>query len=243
MPQRAKIGCLGYFGIVLVILIASGALWFWASFPTASYRYRLTIVVEADRQTHSGSSVIEVRYRFNPQFWWPVAGMYELSVKGQAVVVDLGAHGVLVAALGDNHDPYAVAAAFLAGRAFQPEARRGGAGGDYDSTLGRLHSLSQMKRPANLTPDNMPPFIRFTDKTDPASGQRVKPNGFAAAIGDAAQLISAQVEITRDPVVIDIDEKLPLYKRLPLVGDNTSLNLPNGLILNWSMFIAPGSVK
>src|ERR1700728_2429725 len=90
--------------IIVLIIIGIPVIWFWVSFPTVSYRYRLTVAVECDGQVHSGSSVIEVLLRFNPKWLPPSGGTYNVFVTGQAVLIDLGARGVLVAALGGN--PY-----------------------------------------------------------------------------------------------------------------------------------------
>jgi hypothetical protein len=115
--------------------------------------------------------------------------------------------------------------------------------GGYGATLDRVRELSQMNGTADLSADNMPPFIWFSDKADPRSARPVKPEDFASVIGDSAHLISARVEITQAPIIIDLDKRLPLYKRLssPLTQD--SPDLPNGLFLNGSMFIASGSAQ
>ena len=215
----------------------------WQSFPTASYRYRLTIAVEFDGKVHSGSSVIEVWYRFFPH--WAAAlsngSQFDYAIQGEAVVIDLDNGGVLIAALGYNRDRSTVPAVALAARAFDPAARRLGPG--YPATLAKVQFLSRVQGRVDLTVDNMPPFIWFADETDPRSARLVKPDDMAAVIGDAARLVSAQVEITRDPIVIDIDKRLPLYKSLPPPPNSNSISLPNGLVLNWSMFIGPGSVQ
>jgi hypothetical protein len=238
LRMAAHEGPMRKLAIVVLILVAIPIVWFWVSFPTVSYRYRLTIAVEVDGQVHTGSSVIEVSYRFNPQFLWPTYGMYSLSVKGQAVVVGLGARGVLVAALGDNSDPNTVSAAFLAARALQPSAQQ--SHGWYAATLDAVRSLARMQDAVPLAANNMPPFIWFSDPADPVTGRLVKPNDFASVIGDAARLSSAQVQITHDPIVIDIDKKLPLYNALP---PPPVIVLPGKFPVNWSMFIAPGSIR
>jgi hypothetical protein len=222
-------------GVVVVVGIVVGGL--LAAFPTASYRYRLTIAVEIDGQVYSGSSVNEVWYRFNPRPLWPVVGMYELRGFGQAVVLEVGPHSALVATLGSSRDQSVVSALFLAGRALQPSAKQGA--GWYAATLERVRALSRTTESVDLTPDNMPPFIWFSDKSDPGSGWEVKPANFASVIGDSAHLISAKVQMTNDPIVIDIPVKLPLYKRLPQPPEIFESKDKPGL--NWSQFVAPKS--
>lgn len=93
---------------------------------------------------------------------------------------------------------------------------------------------------ASLTPDNMPLFVWFADKTDLESGREVKPENFSSVIGDRAHLVSVKVQITNDPIVIDIPEKLPLYKKLPQPPE---IILWNGSpAYSWADFIAPWSV-
>ncbi len=231
-------GILAFF-FVLIAGVAAIVVWIWLSFPTTSYRYRLTIVVELDGRVHSGSSVIEVRYRFFPEFFSQLANgnQYERSVAGQAVLVELGERGVLIAALGDNGDHTTVAADALAGRAFQPNARQ--YLGGYKATFDGVRALSRSQGRIALAMDNLPPFIWFSDSANPATGRLIKPREFANVMGDKAGLQSAEIEITRDPVIIDIDKKLPLYRAL--LANNGFMKLSTGLVLNWGMFVAPGS--
>jgi hypothetical protein len=80
---------------ILIALIVHAGL---SGYSTVSYRYRLSIAVEADGQAHSGSSVIDVQYTFNPKWVEPEAGAYNEHTTGQAVLVNLGARGVLMPA-------------------------------------------------------------------------------------------------------------------------------------------------
>lgn len=223
--------------IGILLVVGMMVLWFWALFPTASYRYRLTVAVEVDGQVRSGSSVIEVWYRFYPEFMWPIDGMYTLRVFGEAAAVEVGPRGALVATLGGGRDQTAVSAYFLAGRALQPFAVQ--SSGWYAATLDRVRALSQMTESADLTPDNMPLFVWFADKSDPELGREVKPGNFSSVIGDQARLVSAKVQITNDPIVIDIPEKLPLYKKLP--QPPSIIELKDSPAFNWAQFIAPWS--
>jgi hypothetical protein len=230
------------FAIIVLIVIATVVAWFQWSFPTVSYRYRLTVAVEVDGQIHSGSTVVGIWYRFNPRTLWHAVGVLNESVSGQATLIDLGTHGVLIAALG-GPDRCDASAGDLLGRAYEPAATRRACVVGYPTTLENEEALAEMKGSIALTPDNMPAFIWFADKNDVKSARFVKPGDFATIIGDSARLISADVEITQDPIIIDLDKRLPLYNSLPppTKGSET-LKLPNGGYLNWGMFIAPGSV-
>jgi hypothetical protein len=236
--------------IIVLILIAIPVVWYQWNFPSVSYRYRLTVAVEVGGQVHSGSSVIAVHYSFNPKWVPPSWGVYNQYDSGQAVLIDLGARGVLVAALvgvldktGQIYDRCTIDARYLVGRAYEPSATRRPCAVGYPVTLDNERAISRMRSPVDLTSDNLPAFIWFSDNTDFTTAKMVKPNEFASVIGDAARLVSAQIEITSDPVVVDIDKRLPLYKTLPQPPRGGPAPLPNGLALHWAMFIAPWSFQ
>jgi hypothetical protein len=192
---------------ILIALIVHAGL---SGYSTVSYRYRLSIAVEVGGQVHSGSSVIDVQYTFNPKWVGPEAGAYNEHTTGQAVLVNLGARGVLMAALaGENYfDRTVVSVDDLAGRAFQPDAA--GLNG-YLPTVERVRALAKLQGKAELTSNNLPQFYWFPDPANLQSARKIKPTEFASAIGDTAHLVSATVEMTRDPIVTDIDKTLPAY--------------------------------
>jgi hypothetical protein len=179
-------------------------------FPSVSYRYRLTIAVEVDGQVHSESSVIEVKTVFFPSWASGMANGSQLhsTDEGQAVFIDLGTRGALVSALRWNNG--GVDARELPGRAFKPSLMQRNASG-IPATPENERAIAKMEGRVELAPDNMPAFFWFSDPTNLATAKLVKPANFAAEIGDSAHLVSATVEITHDPIVIDIDQKLPIY--------------------------------
>jgi hypothetical protein len=223
--------------IIVLILIAAVVTWFKWTFPTASYRYRLTVAVEVDGQVHSGSSVIELWIRFNPRTLWSAVGTYNDGIRGQAALVDLGARGVLVAALAGQPRGCTVDARYLVGRAYEPAADRKPCVTGYPGSIENERALARKRGPVELTPDNLPAFIWFSDDTNLMTAKIVKPEEFTSVIGDSARLVSTQIEITNDPVIIDLENRLPLYKSLPPPPPTDSVTLPNGVSLNWAMFI------
>jgi hypothetical protein len=239
-------GTLAFVVILIVAIVAFVAIFVWLqSGSTAiSYRFRLTIAVGVDDQVHSGSSVIEVRYRFFPTWAAGLSNGIQLhsTDQGQAVLIDLGARGVLVAALGgESYDYCSVDARYLVGRAYEPPAARRSCATGYATTPEYERALSQMHGPVDLTSDNMPAFFWFSDPANLVTAKQIKPGDFASVIGDSARLVSAQIEITHDPIVIDIDKKLPAYATLrgpPNDGDDYIV--PGGLRLGWRQFISRG---
>jgi hypothetical protein len=84
----------------------------------------------------------------------------------------------------------------------------------------------------------MPMFYWFPNPADLAGAKEVKPANFASVIGDATRLVSAQVEITRDPLVVDIDKKLPAYAPLTAAPNKGIYITSGGLTISSGMFIA-----
>ncbi len=227
-------------GIVILTLIVGAVGWYRWNFPTVTYRYRLTINVEVDGQVHSGSSVIEMKTRFNPG--WAIGPPANAYVRGQAAIIDWGPRGVLVAALaGESYDRCTVDARYLAGRAFEPANPRRVCATGYPRTLDNERAIAQMKGPVDLTPDNLPLFIWFGDKSDLASAKLAKPDRFASVIGDSARFLSAQIQITDEPIVLDIAKELPAYEALRKLPNGGLYTSPGGAVLAPGMLASVGS--
>jgi len=178
------------------------------SFPTYSYRYRLQISLSIGGKIHTGSSVIEVKWGCGPLI--PGAGLAPCapSIGGQATVVDLGPRGVLVATLftGENISPVpdgAVDAVWLCANAFGNR-----------STYEELPKLPGLAGRRALAPDNFPRLVWFSNPADPNSARKVTVGNVASILDPTARFTEASVEITSDPIVVDIAKKLPWYPAL-----------------------------
>ena len=218
-------------GIIVACLIVAcliGTVVAWKlAFPTYTHRYRLTIVVSIDGEVHTGSSVIEVSYIGQPSLGG--ASPFFPVVRGQATFVDLGQRGAIVAALhpGTIQDG-ASDANFLAMRAYKISE-------GFDS----YRTISQQVGRQQLASDNMPRLIWFPNVADPKSAQQFA--DITSLFGPTAQL-TGYLEITGDPIVIDIDKKLPWYNQM------ASSQKPNGVLtrpgefqLIYNMFVGEGS--
>src|ERR1700752_700564 len=104
-----------------VVIIAVGVVAYKMAFPSYSYRYRLQISLSVDEKVYTGASVIEVTWNCGPE----VTGLGRCisSLGGQAVVIDLGSRGAVVATLrsGEYVTPIpdgAVEAVWLCANAF-----------------------------------------------------------------------------------------------------------------------------
>ena len=218
------------------ILVAGVFLWLKANYPTYSHRYRLTIAIEVDGRVHTDSSVIEVIWKGGPEFG--DVGPYHPSVRGQAVFIDLAGFGTAVAVLvapsfeqgGVIRWPEGVGALWLGARAF-----------GNGSTLPELPQLPRLRGRRDLASDNMPRLIWFSNIADPKTARRFKPDDIPTLFGPAARLAAAHVEITNDPVVIDIDKKLPWYETLKRPLGQGVIQIEYGFALAKPMFVGDAS--
>ena len=202
-------------------------------YPTYSYRYRLTINIEAEGKLHTGSSVIEVTWyaHFLPEFV-----SFSPELRGQAALVDLGDRGAVVATLlnGESYGPAqdgAWGAIWIATRAF-----------GLNSTTDELPRLPQLRGKRDLASDNLSRFLWFSNPKDPASASNILVQEFPTTLGSSVHFAGATIEITNDPIVIDIRDKLPwlqsFEQRLP--GDDV-IYLPNKFPIARFLFIGDRS--
>jgi hypothetical protein len=198
-------------------------------YPTYTYRYRETIGIEIDGEVHTGSSVIEVTWIGGPEFG--DVGPFRPRLRGQATFVDLGPRGAVVAAL-NNGESYgtasdgAINAIWLAANAFGNK-----------STNDELASLLRLRGRKDLTPVNMPRLIWFRDISDPKTARKLLVPDIPTIFGTNARLVAAYVEITQDPIVIDIDKKLLSYELLSRLPGWGTMQTEFGFALGKQMFI------
>jgi hypothetical protein len=227
-----KRGCLI---TLLVLLLSAGALvvGYNYKYPNYTYRYRLTVNIEVNGKLHSGSSVIEVTWHGGPAIG--DAGGYGSTMRGQAALVDLEDRGVVVATLiaedwGWHLGNAGWGALWIVPRAFGDEK-----GGDFPS-------LPKLAGKRELRFDNLPRFLWFSNPQDPTTAQVLLVKDIPSVFGPSARFVGASVEITNDPVGIDIRQKLqwlkPLEEKTPL---NNIIYLPNKLGINRYMFIGDAS--
>lgn len=219
--------------LAVAILIAA---YYWI-YPDYSYRYRLTVEIESGGQTFSGSSVIEVTWHGQPDI--PDAGSYRPTLGGQAVVVDLPNNAIVVATLingegyGPPYEPFGPwGALWLVPRAFHIRTEVA-ALKDWSPTAGQ--------RP--LADDNLPLLLWLPNRDDPKSAQKIMPSAIPPQPPPTPRWIRASVEITQDPIAVDIGEKIPWIAALDksAISERSSLYLPNGLVIHRYLFIGDAS--
>jgi hypothetical protein len=191
---------------ILIALVTAGYLSFLLLFPIYTHRYRLSIDIDVAGVTHAGSSVIEVRWQVWPEALACLFGCTfgDSRVYGQAVLVNLGTQGVILAALwpaNTTQPGQAVPANFLAIRAF---------GSDPLPATGRdIFKMSTARGTATLRANNLPQFIWLKDATDPATAKPLLAADFPTELGGNVRLQRASIEITTDPITTGLEAKLP----------------------------------
>jgi hypothetical protein len=189
------------FVIGLAFVLGALYLGYKVKYPDYSYRYRLELTLEVDGKRYTGSSVIEVKWTGEPSIY--PFGNYNAapSVRGQAPIIDLGDRGIVIAALySGGYYSAAIDALWIGPKAF-----------GSDSSIKELPKLPELTGRRDLGPNGWPLLIFLPNRLDPNTLRPFKPNEAASIFGSGAHFSSAFVEITRDPVLVDIEKTLPWY--------------------------------
>jgi len=224
-----NIGVIAVFGYLAIQLF----------FPTYSYRYRLIVAVQDNGKIHERSSVINVAYQSRGFLANIFGSAYWLNIHGQAVVIDLKDGGVLLTALDGrrlfNFESRSTATNF-ASLAYKPALRRvENSKRSKAVKLTRRTHLNEFRpstlvelgitEPVNLGFERPPRFYWLSDRQDPDTAEPVQIDEFSNKIGSGIELEYIKVQLTNDPVVIDITEKLPWLKSL--YAERTAKGRPN----------------
>ena len=172
-------------------------------------RYRVTFEVEMDGEVKSGSSIIEVLYYgSNSPGSTGASGASGYSrAQGVAPVVDLGRHGMLVAAMSPNYAEY-----------YRRQKKHGlackipTASASWPAALGL--TLADLKKrtvdKSALKDDLFPAFIWFPDGAPYQEAQQICPEEFSRVIGANVELRSVMIEFApKAPLLTRLDIKAP----------------------------------
>lgn len=219
-------------GFVIAIGVLVGL--YWLKYPNYSYRYRLSVSFEVDGRVRTGSSVIEVTWHGGPEIG--DVGGYSSTMKGEAALVDLGSHGAVVATLitsdsyGQSKDG-AWGALWIAPRAF-----------GFGTSVDELPAFLKLQGKRDLSADNLPRFLWFSNPQDLATAQKLLPTEVSMTLGPSVRFVGASVEITDDPLVVDIRQKLSWIKTIESrPPEARTIYLPNKLGISRYLFIGDAS--
>ena len=186
---------------IIALLLATLTVAALAGVFEDSWRYRMTVVVETPEGIKTGSAVREVTRQkgihLTPEM------MPHVEVKGEAVVIDLGKHGVLFMLID----------------------------GDYGADiLFKMFPGKDKKGQITLTQEEYPNFVRFRDLSDPKTVENVRRTeeqdkfknsdprrpviDFQNAFGSGVSIKEVTIEITSDSVTWRIENYLPWLKNI-----------------------------
>lgn len=186
-------------------------------FPPATLRYRMTVEVETPQGLRTGSSVIEATIHSGPG-WGDASGIsYELH--GEAVAIDLPNGKTLFALLDapGGSDPASYHAhlfneALAMGASSAPPMPRLFKAWEWRE---ERKVARQLKPSFELPQAKLPLFVTFGDIRDPKSVMLVDPNDLAARFGAGTKLRRITVQITDDPVTIQVGKRLRWLGKYP----------------------------
>lgn len=193
----------GTFVIVLVGLFA------W-HYRTITIAYRLTLEVQVDGETHIGSGVIGAYWGRNAN---PLTtAVLASSIRGEAVVVDLGRYGPLFLVLRGKYDMANLPHVVFSTPNYDLHSQNYYLHQNY---WDQLLELTRPMPPREIPHDALPLLVRFRDINQPSTAECVNPNDMKASFPTATSitLVHAMIEIVDEPVT-----KGTIEKWLPWLG-------------------------
>jgi hypothetical protein len=189
----------------------------------AEVNYRITVEVDDNGVTHTGSGVWNVKME---------AGMfpntYVSTFRGEAFPVELGTKGTMFVLIAERNDKGHVLSgggmATYGRHLFGDVARY--ARGEAQTHLNPLEETrefaAQLGKTATLDCANLPktstfcPFmVRFRDVRDPLTVEAVDPINLAASFGPGVRLLPLKVTITEDEVTVGLATRLTWLGEFP----------------------------
>ena len=110
------------------------------------------------------------------------------------------------------------------------------------STYEELPTLPRLKGRRELSPDNFPRLLWFSNRDDPKSVKKITVRDVANSLDPAARFTEAFCEITNDPIVVNIADKLPWYPALERAQKGRGItSFPSKFQLVYNMFVGERS--
>jgi hypothetical protein len=189
-------------------------------------RYRITINLDVNGETKSGSGVIQTLFYGGGGVNQP--NKYYTQTQGVAAVVDLGRHGWLVAAMrGENTDDEARRRRKESGLTCKQPKQAEGLLDAFKLDAAEVVKLRAGKR--ELLEGNLPSFVWFPRDNSYTAALQLCPAEFSPMIGADVSLTSATIEIVPDApltTVLDIDAPWLTEMRAQKMGGTTGIFKP-----------------
>jgi hypothetical protein len=194
---------LGAIAAILVLAVLAFVIWYKLTFPSYTFHYRLTVQVEVDGEIKEASGVIGIRWLDTPDA--PNAVTFKFHAFGQALLVDLGSHGVLLVPLSASEEREGL------------DAKRLPFGQQVPRTHDVVERAINVRGPSQVAPHNLPQFIWQLQLNDPSSAVVVTARQFPEVISPNVRLIGVWTEVTDEPVSTGLEKEVPwigeMYQR------------------------------
>lgn len=157
-----------------------------------SWHQKLTVSVMTPDGLKTGSATTAVWIEATPS-WWGVGagGAMNSSLRGEAVVIDLGGERFLFGIFNGSYDIWA------GYRSIFPEPKLPTKGDIRFEQFDQMETLHVTKE---LPREKYPLFVTFEDIHNPASVKRVDPDHLEVAFGPGFHLSAVTIAITDEPV-------------------------------------------
>ena len=180
--------------------------------PVARTRQRISLTATTPEGVTTGSGVIEISGYVSHGIDTP--GSTVSSIRGEAVVLDLGTRGFLCWLLKADPERKGSSGPGYVSLAFPELARQIEAEASREPDKGKrfvveADLLTRLKPVGEIPLKNIGLLVHFRDPNDPRSVERVDPFDMAAIFGRGVSLIKATMAITDDPITRGIEKKLP----------------------------------
>ncbi|MDP1700417.1 MAG: hypothetical protein Q8L53_05565 [Aestuariivirga sp.] len=237
-------------GLAIVVLV--GYAFIKLTYPTCTFRYKLTAEVMTPDGPKTGSGVIEVSYTH----FFSLSGVPNLihSVTGEAIFVDLGNNKNFFVTLtswesgrNTNLEPSTPSFSGALGPLNLPIkvfklTWPSGRGGE-ESTMAKQVEALEGSGPVVVPPVFLPTLVTFRNVNDPDSVEVVRPDNFAKTFGPGFELVKATLQLTDEPPTETIEGTLPWLKAKKIEWEKIrSRGKGDALIilLNYDAFKEPG---
>ncbi len=179
--------------ILIAVMVGVPYLAWTIFYPSSTPRAKLTVEIETPEGLKAGSSVQELTYKLEPCPMCNTSGpKFRRHVRGEAVVVDLGARGLFFLLLtGKDGQPSADPST----PDILIEALAAQAGLKEGSTAALVRGLATVSGKADIPRSLLPLAVRFRDINDPKSVERVDLDNLAGSFGPSVKLVRATIEI------------------------------------------------
>jgi hypothetical protein len=188
----------GFIVLGIALLIGGTVIWYTVSYPSFTYRYRMTVEVEVDGVSRSASSVIQVTLQKQSSFPGPLPPFVP-HVTGEAVYVDLGGKINIIAILvgGPGPKPDVDHPSYIVPTLFRQQI----------GTIDDAKKLERLRDVKGVPSSLWPMFISYSDPDDPKSARIVKSKSVIE--GHTVEVKTVGIEMTTDPVTWSIESRLP----------------------------------